>query len=258
MPQVDDELRKQNIAKYIKWGAGLGVGFAASFVIVHAIAGIIGLAIAGVIGLTIMHMAPVVAMKLANLSMKFMLNEAEKNPIESMLNIYQDNMRIIGEKDQKIAQFQARMEDFKTKMNSYASKYPAEVGQYQAAERKMEVVLARQKMKQKIAKQEAHLYHDQIDKGKAIYDMACSAHACTELAGSLEKKAFQDIIKQVSFDSITHKFNVAVSELSVEADTDPDSLMTMGSEMAQLPESTGSTEVPVMTDTREKVRNATR
>jgi hypothetical protein len=258
LAQVEDDIRKQKIATAIKWGAGLGVGFLASFIIVHAIAGLIGLVIAGAIGLTVVHLAPVFAMKLANFSMKLMLNEAEKNPIESMLNIYQDNMRIIGEKDQKIAQFQARMEDFKTKMNYYAAKYPTEVSQYQMAEQKMELVLARQKQKQKIAKQEAKLYHDQIDKGKAIYDMACAAHACTELAGSLEKKAFQDIIKQVSFDSITHKFNVAVSELSVEADTDPDSIMMSVSEPAQLPESTGSSTISIPADTREKVRSQTR
>lgn len=235
--------RIETIAKVVIAGV---VGLAVSPVIFLAIKGLVGLLIAGVIGFTAIQLAPYLAMKIANWKMKLIIAEASKNPIETMNNVYAENMRVIGEKDQKIAQFEGRLGDFRSQMKMFAQKFPQDVQQFASVEQKMQFVLDRQKTKQRQAKIEARKFHDEIVRAEAIYDMALAAHAVQQLSGDLEAQVYQDIKKRVSFDSVMHSFNTAVAELSVEADTDPDLILADTPVKGALPESVGTIPAPVI------------
>ena len=221
-PQELKKIKAQNIVKYVVAGA---VCLAVSPIIFGVVQGMVGLILAAGVGFTAIQLTPWFSTKITNLGMRLLMNEARKNPIETMNNIYLDNMKTIQEKDEKIVQFAGRLEDFKSKMLSFQKKYPDEAANYAQIADKMAVVLTRQKDKQRIAKTLARQYHDQIEKAEAIYQMALEAHAVTELAGSIEKQVFQDIRKRVAFDTVTHSFNTAVAQLANEADTDPDSFL---------------------------------
>ena len=132
----------------------------------------------------------------------------------------------------------------------FAKTYPNDVQQFADVANKMQLVLTRQKAKQKAAKAAAVAFHNEIVRAENIYEMALAAHAVQELSADIEKQVFQDIKKRVAFDSVTHSFNVAVAELSVEADTDPDSFLTDSTPSVRgaLSESTGSSyEIPKAT-----------
>jgi hypothetical protein len=229
MSELTQEQKTQRLQTILKIvGAGL-VCLVVSPIIFGVIQGAIGLLIAGAVGFTAIQFTPWFSLKIANLAMKAMTSEARNNPIETMTVIYKDNMRVISEKDEKIVQFSARLADYKSKMIGFSQRYPEEAASYQEAADKMARVLQRQKQKQLAAKQAAKLYYDQIQKADAIWQMALEANGLQKLAGSIEKQVNQDIMKRVSFDSVTHSFNTAVAELSVEADTDPDTILTSGS-----------------------------
>lgn len=245
--ELTQEQKKKRIQSVVKVGAVALIGFVVSPFIFLAVKGLLGLIVAGAISVTAVQFAPVVAMKIANWKMKAIMYEAGKNPIETMNNVYAENMRTIGEKDQKIAQFEARLGDFKSKMNWFQQKYPNDVAQFESTADKMQAVLSRQKQKQKAAKVAARDFHDQIVRAEAIYDMALAAHAVQELSGDLEKQVYQDIKTRVAFDSVTHTFNTAVAELSVEADTDPDILIADTPIKGALPEDTGLQSLPKAT-----------
>ncbi len=229
--------RTQTIAKIVI--AGL-ICFAVAPIIFSVVQGLVGLIIAGAIGFAAIQLTPWFAMKVANLRMKLIVAEANKNPIETMNNVYRENMETIQQKDQKIAQFEARLGDFSSKMAWFSKTYPNDVQQFSEVQTKMTSVLLRQKQKQKAAKIAAQNFHNEIVRAENIYEMAKAAHAVQELSSDIEKQVFQDIRKRVSFDAVTHSFNVAVAELSVEADTDPDSFM----DMKALPESTNQQQIP--------------
>jgi hypothetical protein len=217
--QLTPEQRKEKIKKVVKLGL---LGLLVAPVIGVAIFGVVGLIVGAAIAFTAIQLAPVFADKVANLRMKMIVAEAQRNPIETMRNIYMDNMKVIQEKDEKIKNFEARLGDYCDKMAGFAKKYPEEAARYQEVADKMKRLLQRQKQKQKAAKSAAAAYKDNIEKASAIYDMACEANAVTQLAGDVEKQVFQDIKKQVAFDAVNHQFNQAVAELSTEADTEPD------------------------------------
>lgn len=196
-----------------------------TFFVLQGLLGILALGVAGVVAFTGIQLAPWYADKVANWKMKLIVGEASKNPIETMKNIYLENMNTIGAKDTKIADFAARLDDFKDKAAGYAKKYGATDDatiRYQTVIDKMTRVLARQVQKQKEAKVAAKEYKVEIDKADDIYAMACAAESVQELGGDMEKQVFQDIKNQVAFDSVNHKFNAAVAALTVETDTEPD------------------------------------
>lgn len=244
--ELTPDQKKKRIETIAKLAIAGVVGLAVSPVIFLAIKGLVGLLIAGVIGFTAIQLTPWFAMKIANWKMKLIIAEANANPIETMNNVYAENMKVIGEKDKKIANFEGRLGDFRSQMRMFAQKFPNDVAQFQGIEQKMQMVLDRQKTKQRQAKLEARKFHDEIVRAEAIYEMALAAHSVQELSGDLEAQVYQDIKKRVSFDSVMHSFNTAVAELSVEADTDPDLMIADTPIKGALPESTGSIPVPVL------------
>lgn len=232
MAQVTPEERQKQVVTAIKWIAGLGLGLWASTWIFQAIGGLIGILIALAIGIAVQQLAPWYSIFVANLVMKMIVGEARRNPIETMKNIYLDNMKTIQDKDTKIAEFAGRLEDFKDKMDEFAKKYPEDAEKYREVAAKMTALLKRQIQKQKQAKEAAKTYYDRIQKAEAIYAMACAARDVQTLAGKIEKQVYQDIMKQVAFDSVTHQFNTAVAELTIETDTEPDFSLSPAAETA--------------------------
>lgn len=239
--------RTEKIAKVVIAGV---VCLAVSPIIFMVVKGLIGLIVAVAVGFTALQLTPYFAMKVGNVRMQMIRAEANKNPIETMNNVFRENMVTIQEKDQKIAQFEARLGDFKSKMSGFSRDFPNDVQQFADVAAKMQLVLTRQKTKQRAAKVAAQEFHKQIVRAENIYEMALAAHAVQELSANIEKQVFQDIKKRVAFDSVTHSFNVAVAELSVEADTDPDIMIGEAPSQVRgaLPESTGgSYDIPKAT-----------
>lgn len=219
----DMEAKKAIIAKYWKWGVGvvaaLVIGPFAG-VILSGVVGMAGLAIAGVLGFVLIQLAPAFSDMIANWRMKLIVAEANKNPIETMRNIYISNVKTIEAKDVKITEFASRLGDYQDKMEGFKKQYPQDVAKFAATEDKMVRLLKRMREKQKAAKIAAQEYKRQIDRAEAIYQMACAANEVTSLAGSIEKQVFEDIKKQVAFDSVNHAFNTATAELEQAAEED--------------------------------------
>ncbi len=223
--EVPDTEKVMALATKYKWLLALPALLLISTLTSYILSGLLGLLgiIAGAaIGLTAIFMAPVFTMKLANWRMKAIMKEAAKNPIETMRNVYIGNMKTIEEKDEKIKEFEAKLGDYHDKMTDFSRRYPAEVPRFQEVESKMSALLASQKNKQRIAKRKAVEYKASIDKGEAIYQMAMAAQDVVKIGSKIERQVFDDIKTQVSLDSITHSFNLAVADLSKEVDTEPD------------------------------------
>lgn len=219
------DIRRANISRNVKLAGGAVACLVVApltFFILQGLIGILALAAAGIVAFTLIQLAPWYADKVANWRMKLITHEAQKNPVETMKNEYVLKMQIIQAKDQKIAEFAGRLDDFKDKMVQFGKRYPEELPRYQEVVAKMTRVLDRQKQKQRDAKLAAVEFKAAMDKGEAIYEMACAAHDVSALAGDIEQQVFRDIKTQVAFDAINHKFNTAVAELTVETDTEPD------------------------------------
>lgn len=223
--ELNTEAQRKRIALITKWAI---VGVAClliaplTMVILQGALGAAAIAVAGVVGYTCIELAPVFSMKIANIRMKAIMNEAEKNPIETMQNVFAEQSQIIRDKDNSIMEFEGSLADYHDKVIAISKKYPEEGQRYQEIYGKMQNALKSMKNKQSIAKAAQREYRDQIDKAKMLYDMALTTAKVTALSQSAQDEVFMDIKKQVSFDSVNHKFNTAVAALSMEVDSKPD------------------------------------
>lgn len=249
------EQKKAAFEKKAKIVLAIGAGLLFAPFAAVAIGGLIGLCVAVAIAIVGINLAPVFARKMANLKMKMIMDEARKNPIEAMNTIYLDNMQTIKAADEKIRNFAARLGDFKSNVKDLAARFPSEAKDYQDMVDKLTLVLRRRIEKQRVAKAAAASYHDKMDRADAIYAIAKEANSMQELAGDMQKQVFQDIEKKVAFDSVNHEFNLAVSELTLEVETDPDFGTSHLSGVAQLELKEGQPTVeaaPTHTHVRER------
>lgn len=235
MPQNID-LTSKKTQTIIKVTGVVVLGFIVSPFIIAAIHGIIGLAIAGALVGSGWVALPYLAIKASNMRLLGIKKAAADNPVETMQNIYANNMRTIGEKDQKVANFSARLGDLRSKTKMLQTKWGSEkVADYNGAITKMSIVLDGLLAKQRKAKLEAKAYKSSMEEATDFYQLSLDARGVMELAGSAEQEVFEQIKSKVAFDAITHSFNLAVSQLTVAADTDPDTFIADTSSRFALP-----------------------
>ena len=216
----DPEVRRKRISRRWKIIFALLAGFIVSPVIMMTIKGLIGLTIAGAVGFVIVQFAPVFSMKIANWKLKAIKAEAEKNPIETMQNIYIEKSEAIKDGDQKIVQFETRLADYLDKLEGFKERFPAKSTKFEEIAGTMKRGLASMKRKQAVAKDKQVLYRAKIEEAEAIFEMAKAARSVTELNADARTQVFQEIKEQVSFESVNREFNAAVAELNMEVEND--------------------------------------
>ena len=223
-----NDLRRQLLANKYKWALGF-LGLAAiGPIAILAAQGVIGI-IGVIVGLGVIQgliqMAPVYSMKLANWRMKLIVGEAQKNPIETQRNVYIEKAKEIAEADQRIAAFDAGIANFHDKRLGFQKKGYADTpegARYEEIENKMRRGLVNREKMQKAAKLALAELDAEIKKAEAIWDMALEVAGLQALSADAEKKVWQDIKLQVSFDAVNKKLNTAVAQLNLEISNQED------------------------------------
>jgi hypothetical protein len=219
----DNDIRRQKLATLFKWGLGMVGAVLISPFVFLAVKGIAGLAIAAALGFTIIQLAPVFSLKLANWRMKLLVAEVEKNPIETMKNLYIEKTQELERADQNIVDFETEIGNFDSQLEGFKQQYPAEAASYQALSDKMHSGLADMKAQQTEARKALAAFSQQIKKAEAIYKMALAAQRVTQLSHSAEAKVFAQIKEQVAFDSVRTQLNRSFASLNLALERRADS-----------------------------------
>ncbi|MGO9318455.1 MAG: hypothetical protein ACLPXT_13395 [Terracidiphilus sp.] len=222
----DSDVRRQKMATALKWGAGLVGAIVVAPFIFLAVKGIVGLAIAAAIGLVITQLAPVFAQKLANWRMKLVVDEVEKNPIETMQNLFIDKTRELERADNNIADFETEIRNFDDQVEGFKQQYPAEADSYETLSQRMHEALAGMKTEQSAARAQLSDFEKKIAKAKAIYKMSVAAQNVVKLSRSAEAEVFAKIKEQVAFDAVRSQLNRSFANLNLalERRTDAQSM----------------------------------
>ena len=214
----DPETRKKRIAKRWKVGLALFIGVVAAPFVVAGIEGLAGLFVIWLLSTVAVQFAPVISMKVANMRLRAIKAEAEKNPIETMENVYAEKSETIKAGDEKIIAFEGRYRTYLDQLDQFKENHPSKADRFVMIGKTMGVGLKRMKQKQATAKIQQKAYCDKIQEAKAIYAMALAAQAVSALSASAEQQVFQDIKQQVAFEAVNTAFNTAVAELSFDVE----------------------------------------
>lgn len=200
---MDEDKRKQKVATVLKWIGGLGAAALISPVIFFAVKGLVGLAIAGGVGLVLIKLTPWASMKLSNMAVRLMLNEAKRNPIETLINLQVEKTKELEALEEAVTEFDAEVMSYDGKLDGYAKKYPDKVKLYREISRKMHLLLDQQRRELGEANQQLLVLQDAIGEARDTYDMALAAAKVQQLSGKAQEKVFQKIKEQVAFDSVS-------------------------------------------------------
>ncbi len=210
----DFDKTRQRWVMIFKWGLGIVGAALVAPVIFMAIGGILGLIVAGVVSFTAIQLAPVFSFKLANWRMKLLMEEAEKNPIQTLNNLLIEKTQELNVASEAIKQFDQSILDFGSKVDTFKVEYPDDALMYEGILQRMKEVLEAMKNAHRAAKNEVQGLGTQIQRATAIYDMALAAQKVTTLSGTAEKQVFADIKQRIAFDSVQSQLNGAFASLN--------------------------------------------
>lgn len=128
MNEVETKRKKYNTLFAV---AIIGAGLIVSPIIFLAVKGIIGLLIAGTIGLLALAFGPVFSMKLANWKVKSIVDEAKKNPIETLTNLIIDEKERFALQRKAVIDSITASESFAAKYKQYVVKYPDRASEFE-------------------------------------------------------------------------------------------------------------------------------
>lgn len=215
--EADNEARRKKLQTLFAVGITIGVLAIAAPVLVMALEGLLALIAIGIVGVTTIMFAPVVAMKMANLRMKMIVEEAEKNPIETLQNVYVERTNEYNQTSQDLEDWDTEIRNFDDEANGFKKEYPEDTfqnKQYSEISEAMHQGLADAREDHAQAEKDLEALNVAIKKAKAIYKMALATQKVTQFSKDAQAKVFQDIKTQVAFDSVRSNLNRSFSKLN--------------------------------------------
>ncbi|MPV66522.1 hypothetical protein [Burkholderia sp. BE17] len=209
-------------AKLIKWAiiiAGVAIAAPAALFILK---GMVALITAGVIGLGAIYFAPVVAMKFANQKVKMIVEEAQSNPIETLINQLAEKRQAAQKFADSITAFRTEVKNFENKTELFEKQYPDDAPRFRSQLDTMKQLLAFREGRYKQVQAELKNFATAIDRAKAMWDMSQAAQQMNKLAGRQTADTFEQIKTDVAVDSVMRSVNKAFSEMETSLMDNPE------------------------------------
>lgn len=207
------DLKRQKFAKIVQIAIGAGAVILLTPAIMLLVKGLVGIAIAGLIGLTIVNFAPVVSMKLANWKVKAIVDEAKENPIETMVNVANDRADRLTKAKQSISDLSAGIKNFMDKVVEFKKTWPNEAAAFDAAVANAQRVLQKWQSDYQIANVALKQYLMEIDKCRAVNDMALEMAKLNKMAQMDSDKLMEELKSKTAIDEVSKRMNSAMAQL---------------------------------------------
>ncbi|WP_179404282.1 hypothetical protein [Burkholderia guangdongensis] len=209
-------------AKLIKWAiiiAGVAVAAPAALLVLK---GLVALITAAVVGLGAIYLAPVVAMKFANQKVKLMVQEAQANPVETLINQLADKRQAAQKFADSITAFRTEVKNFENKTELFEKQYPDDAPRFRAQLDTMKQLLSFRESRYKQVQTELKNFAAAIDRAKAMWDMSQAAQQMNKIAGKQTADTFEQIKTDAAVDSVMRSVNKAFSEMETSLMDNPE------------------------------------
>jgi len=209
----DTELKRKKFAGFVKIAIGAVAIALLAPAIMLLVKGIIGIAMAGLVSLVIVNGAPVISMKLANWKIKEIVAEAKANPIETMINVYHDRADRLVEAKQRIGDLSASVKNFSDKVVDFKKTWPNEAAAFDAAVANALQVLEKWKKDYRTANAALEQYQLEIEKCKAVNEMAVEMAKLNKMAQMDSDKLMEELKSKTAIDEVSKRMNSAMAQL---------------------------------------------
>ncbi len=226
--------KRDKLKTWVSIGAIGVVGLLVAPFVLLSIGGLIGLGVASAIGFTLVTLAPVFALKIANL--KYRLTDAEKvahiqkvtnaaatNPIETMIALLAAKQRAFKEFEANVITATAARDTFKGKVEKFTAKYPARAPEFKAQLARMVDLVNKKKNALKVAQASLEDGALKLEEMQAYWEMSKDAIELNKAAGMDTGDAFEKLKADTACDAVFESMNLAFAQLEVAAALEVDS-----------------------------------
>jgi hypothetical protein len=221
---MNDEVKKTQMISVVKYGLiGLFCAVIAPLAWM-AVTGIVGLAIAGALVLFGTNIAPVIALKLAN--MKYRAIDAERvehiekvsnaaavNPVETLIQQSMEKRQASDAFKQAITIFRTEVKNFADHIAGFAKEYPDDVARFQTQQDAMGKLLKFREDRYKQLQVELDNFDSAIKRAQAMWKMSQAAQKMNKLAGMELGDPFEKIKADSAINSVMTSMNKAFAEM---------------------------------------------
>lgn len=226
--------KRDKMKKWVSVAAFGIVGFLVAPFIFLSIQGLVGLAIAGATGFGLVMLAPVFALKMANL--KYRLTDAEKvshiqkvtnaaaeNPIETMRTLLHAKRLAFKEFEVNVVNATTARDTFKDKVNKFTTKYPHRAAEFHKQLDRMVDLVERKKVALRDAQKTLEDGAMKLEEMQAYWEMSRDAQELNKAAGMDTGDQFEQLKADTACDAVFESMNRAFAQLEVAAALDVDS-----------------------------------
>jgi len=212
------------ITKVIKWGIVLAVAAVIAPAAYMAITGIVGLAIAAGLVIVGVNVAPVLAIKAANLkhraidaerveNIEKVTGAAAENPIETLMQQSMEKRRASDQFKNSITMFKTEVKNFDDQIANFAKEYPDDVARFQTQQDAMVKLLTFRESRYKQLQLELDNFDQAIKRAQAMWKMSQAAQKMNKLAGVELGDPFEKIKSDSAINSVMSSMNKAFAEM---------------------------------------------
>jgi hypothetical protein len=213
----DQIVKRDKIAKLVKYGSAGLVALVVSPIIFLVIKGMVGLIMAAVLGFTAIQLAPWFAMKIANAKVKLIVSEAKENPIETMTNLLVEKRLAYATFKQSVEDAVTARNDFAQQVAEFKGKYPKRAAEFEQKVANMTTLVQRKKEALAAAKQMIDEGDSKLAEMKAYWDMSLAAQKANKASGMDTGDLYEKLKADTAVDAVFSSMNRAFAQLETEA-----------------------------------------
>lgn len=186
-------------------------------IIFLVVKGVVGLAIAALVGLIVVNAAPVISMKLANMKVRGIVNEARENPIETLTNLLIEKRRALDTfRDVVTGAVNAR-NTFERQCKEFSKQYPARAQEFTTQLAQMSKSVEQKKAALQTAISAIALGEDKLKEAQAYYSMAMALQVANKAANMDTGDVFAALKADTAIESVMNNVGLAFAEMEVES-----------------------------------------
>lgn len=157
--------------------------------------------------------APALDMAARNWRLKLIKDQAKRNPVETMENIYMGKQDALREAEKELTILRGKRATLLSKLSAFKRKYPGEADYFDTAAKRLTQILINQEEKYTTAYRATVAYGDEVDKTKAIWDMGQAVAEANKGLKLTEEDFLTKIKSETAIDSAREELDIAFAAL---------------------------------------------
>jgi hypothetical protein len=170
------------------------------------------IALACIIGGTL-AVAPALDMAARNWRLKLIKDQAKRNPVETMQNIYVEKQQQLKEKAQVLNVQRTKRATYMRKLDSFKHRFPDEAEYFETAAKRMTALLRQNEEKYMVAERATEIYAGEVEKTQAIWEMGKAAEEANKGFQFTDDDFLTKIKSETAIDSAREQLDYAFSAL---------------------------------------------